>query len=159
ISTDRIDDLTKLEDEWRAQGRGRRTGIGDWLCADRSQPGRYFSINLFPSHQAATANAALPETDALASQAMQLGTAVFYHCDVVQDLWANELAAQSDCLVEMFATATVPDGLFTDDVHVELNVPHAQEMFEGLDTVRSRFPHMVDPGRVEQTQFTRTIGG
>ena len=78
ITTDRIDDLTKLEDEWRVQARGRRTGIADWLCADRSRPGRYFSVNLFPSHDAAIANGALPETDALAAQAMQIGTATFH---------------------------------------------------------------------------------
>ena len=50
ISTDRIDDLTRLEDEWRIAGRGRRTGIGDWLCVDRSIPERYFSVNLFASY-------------------------------------------------------------------------------------------------------------
>src|SRR5215470_14643831 len=86
ISTDRIDDLTALEDEWRVAGRGRRTGIADWLCADRSSPGRYFSVNLFPSHDAAMANGALPETDALAAQAMQIGSATFHDCDIVQDL-------------------------------------------------------------------------
>ena len=108
ITTDRIDELATLEDEWRIAGRGRRTGTADWLCADRSQPGRYFSVNLFPSHDAALTNAALPETDALAGEAMKIGAATFYDCDVLQDLWMNELRAQSDRLVEMFTTATLP---------------------------------------------------
>jgi hypothetical protein len=72
ISTDSIDDLMQLEDEWRVAARGRRTGIADWLCADRSRPGLYFSVNLFPSHDAAMENGALPETDSLATGAMQL---------------------------------------------------------------------------------------
>src|SRR5438034_9640093 len=100
ISTDRIADLTELEDEWRLAARGRRTGIADWLCADRAHPGRYFSVNLFPSHDAAMANGALPETDALAAQAMQIGAATFHDCDVLQDVWRHELRAQCDRLVE-----------------------------------------------------------
>jgi hypothetical protein len=159
ISTDRIDDLTKLEDDWRSAARGRRTGIADWLCADRSRPERYFSVNLFPSYDAAIANGALPETDALAAQAMQIGTATFHDCDVVQDLWANELSSQSERLVAMFATGTVPDGLFTDDVVVELNVPHASLGIEGLATVRSRFPEMVSLGTVEEHRFLPAVGG
>jgi hypothetical protein len=159
ISTDRIDDLTRLEDEWRLAGRGRRTGIADWLCADRSRAERYFSVNLFPSYDAAVANGALPETDALAAQAMQIGAATFHDCDVVQDLWANELRSQSERLVAMFATATVPDGLFTDDVVVELNVPHASQRLQGLATVRSRVPEMLSPGTVEEQRFLPAIGG
>ncbi len=159
ISTDRIADLTELEDEWRLAARGRRTGIADWLCADRSLPNRYFSVNLFPSHDAAMANGALPETDALAAQAMQIGTATFHDCDVVQDLWANELREQSDRLVEMFVTARVPDGLFTDNVVVELNVPHAAQEFQGLETVKSRVPAIVSPGTVEEHRFLPAVGG
>jgi len=159
ISTDRIDDLTRLEDEWRVAGRGRRTGIADWLCADRSRAERYFSVNLFPSYDAAVANGALPETDALAAQAMQIGAATFHDCDVVQDLWANELRSQSERLVAMFATATVPDGLFTDDVVVELNVPHASQRLQGLATVGSRVPEMLSPGTVEEQRFLPAIGG
>ena len=159
ISTDRIDDLTRLEDEWRIAGRGRRTGIGDWLCADRSIPERYFSVNLFASYDAAVANGALPETDALAAKAMQLGTATFHDCDVVQDLWANELASQSDSLVGMFTTATVPDGLLTDDVVVELNVPHASQHLEGLAAIRSAVPMMLSPATVEEERFLPAVGG
>jgi len=159
ITTDRIADLAELEDEWRRAARGRRTGIADWLCADRSRPNRYFSVNLFPSHDAAMANGALPETDALAAQAMQLGTATFHDCDVVQDLWASELREQSDRLVDMFATARVPDYLFTDDVVVVLNVPHGAQEFQGVETVESRVPTMISPGTVEEQRFLPAVGG
>ncbi|MGZ4675747.1 MAG: hypothetical protein ACXV8Y_04370 [Acidimicrobiia bacterium] len=159
ISTDRIEDLMQLEDEWRVAARGRRTGIADWLCADRSRPGVYFSVNLFPSHDAAMENGALPETDSLAREAMQLGEATFHDCDIVQDLWADELRAQSDRLVEMFAAASVPDGLFTEDVVVELNIPHAVVRFEGLEIVRVQVPASVTAGRVEEDRFLPAVGG
>jgi hypothetical protein len=159
IVTEQIHDLTRLEDEWRVTARGRRTGVADWLCADRAQPGRYFSVNLFPSHDAAMANGALPETDALAGQAMQIAAATFHDCDVLQDVWRNELRAQSDRLVEMFATATVPESLFIDDVVVELNVPHGRQTFRGLDAVRSGVSTGISPGRVEEERFLPAIGG
>ena len=92
-------------------------------------------------------------------KAMQIGTATFHDCDVVQDLWANELRAQSDRLVQMFTTASVPDGLFADDVIVELNVPHAVQRFEGLKMVGSRVPEVVSPGRVEEQRFMPAVGG
>ena len=44
VTTDRIEDLMRLEGEWRVAGRGRRTGTADRLCADRN-PGRSFSVN------------------------------------------------------------------------------------------------------------------
>ena len=159
IETDRVDDLIALEDEWRTAARGRRTGTADWLCADRSRPGRFFSVNLFPSHDAAIANGSLPETDTLATSAARIATPTFHDCDVVQDLWANELRAQSDRLVAMFGTATVPDGLFTDDVVVELNVPHATHRYEGLTTMTARFAEMVTPGTVEDERFLPAVGG
>jgi hypothetical protein len=159
ISTDRLPDLMEFEDEWRGAARGRRTGIADWLCADRSRPDRFFSVNLFPSYDAAIANGALPETDALAARAAQIATASFHDCDVVQDLWANELRAQSDRLVAMFSTARVPDGLFTEDVVVELNVPHAAHRFEGLRTVTTRFAEMEIAGTVEEEHFLPAVGG
>jgi hypothetical protein len=60
ISTDRIDSLVRLEDEWRIAGRGRRTGIADWLCADRANSGRYFSVNLFASRSRSCFGRTLP---------------------------------------------------------------------------------------------------
>lgn len=160
ISTDRVHDLMELEDEWRSAARGRRTGIADWLCVDRSRPDRFFSVNLFPSYDAAIMNGALPETNALATKAAQIATASFHDCDVVQDLWANELRSQSDRLVAMFRAASVPDGLFTDDVVVELNVPHAAHRFEGLRTVITRFAEMVSAGgTVEEEHFLPAVGG
>ena len=65
ITTDRIDELVHLEDAWRVAARGRRTGIADWICEDRSNPGHYFSVNLFPSHDDAMVNGALPRRTSL----------------------------------------------------------------------------------------------
>ena len=136
ITTDRLEELVRLEDEWRVAGRGRRTGIADWLCADRDTPGRYFSVNLFPSHDDALANSELPETGAMAQQAMHIGSAAFHDCDVLHDVWGDELDALAGRLAEFFVTADVPVDLFTDDVVVELNVPHARDTFAGVGEVR-----------------------
>jgi hypothetical protein len=159
ITTDQIDELVVLEDEWRAAARGRRTGIADWLCADRDNAGRYFTVNLFPSYDEAMANGALPETNALAEHAMQLGTATFSNCDVQHDVWGDELDAQAEKLAQMFATTDVPDDLFTEDVAVELNIPHARMEFRGIDAVRANVREMITPGRIEEQRVVPTIGG
>jgi hypothetical protein len=116
-------------------------------------------VNLFESHDDALANGALPETDALAARAMQLADATFHDCDVLQDVWRDELRGQSDRLVQMFATVEVPEGVFTDDVIVELNVPHGCQTFRGLDTLRSSVSTMLDPAQVEEERFVPAIGG
>lgn len=100
-------------------------------------------MNLFASHEDAMRNGALPETDALATQAMQFADASFHDCDVLQDAWRDELQAQSIKLVEMFVTAEVPDDLFTDDVVVEVNVPHGRQIYEGIERVTSSVPTVV----------------
>jgi hypothetical protein len=159
ITTDRVGELVRLEDEWRAAGLGRRTGIADWICADRGNPGRYFSVNLFPSLDQAMANGALPETNALAEQAMQLGDAAFYDCDVLHDIWSDELDGQATRLAQMFANAEVPERLFTDDVIVELNVPHPRQEFRGLDALRASVPATITKGTIEEQRVVPSIGG
>lgn len=159
ITTDRIDELVRLEDEWRVAARGRRTGTADWLCAVRDQPGRYFTVNLFPSYDEAMTNGALPETNALAEQAMQLGSASFHDCDVLHDVWGDELDGQAGKLASMLATGVVPDDLFADDVVIALNIPHGREELRGIEAVRAAAPLMIPPGEVVEQTVTPAISG
>ncbi|HXY94527.1 MAG TPA: hypothetical protein VEP49_18760 [Acidimicrobiia bacterium] len=159
IITDRIEELLAFEDEWRVAARGRKTGTADWLGADRERPGRYFSVNLFPSLEAADANGALPETNALAEQAMQLGSATFYNCDVIHDVWGDELDGQADQLAGMFATAQVPHDLFADDVVIELNFPHSRGRLDGIAAVRSSVPVMLEPATVGEQRVVPMLAG
>ena len=159
IMTDRLEELLRLEDEWRVAGRGRRTGIADWLCADRDTPGRYFSLNLFRSHDDAVANGELPETGVMAQQAMQIGSAAFHDCDVLHSLWGDELDAWAQKLAEFYVTTELPADLFTDDVVVELNFPHSHETFEGIDEVQGGLARAFGPGSIEEQRVVPTIGG
>ena len=66
----------------QAQGAGRRI-----LCEDRENPGRYFNVVFFDSHEGRDENSALPETDSFSKRMMSLadGPPTFYNLDVVED--------------------------------------------------------------------------
>jgi hypothetical protein len=57
------------------------------LCEDRDNWGRYFNVVFFDSYEAAMANSALPEAEALSERLKALadGPPTFYNLDVVDD--------------------------------------------------------------------------
>jgi quinol monooxygenase YgiN len=79
-----IDEMEAVADEWEKATEGKRTARRRILCQDRDNPGRYFNIVFFDSHEAAMENSALPETDALSKKMMELadGPPTFYNLDV-----------------------------------------------------------------------------
>jgi hypothetical protein len=70
-------------------------------------------------------NSALPETvqAAEAIPAMCDGPISFTDLELVAEP-ADRRAEVAELFVSFLETAEVPDGLFTDDVDVELNIPH-----------------------------------
>ncbi|MFA5884680.1 MAG: hypothetical protein WDA60_12570 [Acidimicrobiia bacterium] len=87
--TDKIDEMRALDAEWaaraNAEGATARRGI---LCGDRDDPGRYFQIVFFDSHEDAETNSNLPVTQEFAQNMMALGNGqpAFHNLDVVEDI-------------------------------------------------------------------------
>jgi hypothetical protein len=153
------EELIEAEVEWRAQTRGRRTNVLEWFLVDRSRPRRMFAINGFADAEAAAMNSDLPETDALAKRIGDMVDGVtFVDCDFF-DQAATERETLAHGLAQALATAKVPDGLFTDDVFFDMNVPAWRYQLQGIETARNMFAAEITPASVEVMHVTPTIGG
>ena len=153
-------ELVAMEEGWRARTLGRRTNVIEWFLTDRTDPRRKLAINGFASHEEAMVNSALPETYALAKQiaAVVDGDFEYFDGDLV-DQAAAEREALASGLVEAMSTGKVRDGVFTEDVFFDLNVPEWRYQVQGVDTLRNMVATDVDPAPVECTRLTPTIGG
>jgi quinol monooxygenase YgiN len=131
--TDRIEALEELERRWTEETEGRRTLVDGALYRDRHDPTHYVSVNHFASWEDARVNSALPETDAMAAQAMALtdGPAEFTDLDLVTSADLRQGVAHG--LRHMLETNEVLDGLVADDVTVDMFVPHWQVVTRGVD--------------------------
>jgi quinol monooxygenase YgiN len=71
FKTDQVDQLAKMNAQYRADTAGRSTLTSEVVGQDLDS-GEYVVIVTFPSREAADANNALPETQALAEQTAAL---------------------------------------------------------------------------------------
>jgi quinol monooxygenase YgiN len=71
FKTDQVDQLAKMNAQYRADTAGRSTYTSEVVGQDLDS-GEYVVIVTFPSREAADANNALPETQALAEQTTAL---------------------------------------------------------------------------------------
>jgi len=78
-------EMQAVADEWEKATEGKRKTLRRVLCHDRDNPGHYFNVVFFDSHEAAMENSALPETDALSKKLMSFadGPPTFYNLDVI----------------------------------------------------------------------------
>jgi hypothetical protein len=85
--TSKADEMEAVADEWEKASEGKRKARRRVLCQDRDDPGRYFNVVFFDSHEDAMENSALPETDSFSKRMMSLadGPPTFYNLDVVED--------------------------------------------------------------------------
>jgi hypothetical protein len=85
--TSQIDQMRALSDEWEQATTGKRKVRRRVLVQDRDNPGRYFNIVFFDSHEEAMQNSGLPETDAFSRKMMALGDGppTYYNLDVIDD--------------------------------------------------------------------------
>ncbi|MGA2037266.1 MAG: hypothetical protein ABSH04_06755 [Acidimicrobiales bacterium] len=83
----KLAEIQAVADEWQRATEGKRKALRSVLCQDRDEPGRYFNVVFFDSHEAAMENSALPETDALSKKMMGFadGPATFYNLDVIDN--------------------------------------------------------------------------
>lgn len=85
--TSKADEMQAVSEEWEKATEGKRKARRRILCEDRENPGRYFNVVFFDSHEDAVENSALPETDSFSKRMMSHadGPATFYNLDVVED--------------------------------------------------------------------------
>ncbi len=88
FSTDKVEEMRKLSDQYREESEGKRSVGRGTLCRDRNQPDHYVVIAEFESPEAAQKNSNLPETQAFAKKMDELagGTTTFRDLEVV-DSW------------------------------------------------------------------------
>ncbi len=85
--TSKLDELTKLEAEWRQATEGKRTLRRSIIARDRNDPNRYLILAFFDSYESAMVNSNLPETTAFGEKQAKLldGPMIFTDLDVVED--------------------------------------------------------------------------
>lgn len=160
FTTDRTPaDLVDLEVDWREQTRGRRTNLVEWFLIDRADPRRMFAINGFADDDTAATNSHLPETDALARAIGDvIDDVTFVDCDFVDQAGAERerLAAG---LTEALTSGKVPEGVFTDDFFLDINVPQWRYQLQGIEAFRKMLADDVAPSAIEAMQVTPTFEG
>ena len=85
--TSKFEELSKLEDEWRAATEGKRTLRRSMVARDRKDPNRFLILAFFDSYESAMANSNLPETGEFGrKQSKLLDTPpVFTDLDILED--------------------------------------------------------------------------
>ena len=129
FATDRFDEFVALEHAWSEETAGRRTNVGAQVFADRDRPGHYLALDWFDSHESAMVNSHLPATDAFARQAAELATEGpdFWNLEPVTAAW-NAGEAEVRATLE---SSTVAPHTFSDDVDLDILVPHGRMRFTG----------------------------
>ena len=87
MRTSKIDEIAKLEAEYRAATEGRRTVRRAIVTQDRNDPERHLILVFFDSYEAAMENSNLPETAAFGEKqsAFVDGPPTFIDLDVLED--------------------------------------------------------------------------
>ncbi|HEY3511670.1 MULTISPECIES: hypothetical protein [Kribbella] len=85
--TSKPDEVAALMEEFRAKREAEGSGpapVRGTSCADRDEPGRYFSIIEFNSYEEAMENSQRPDTTEMSERMMALcdGPGTFYNLDV-----------------------------------------------------------------------------
>lgn len=122
--TDRFEEFAELEREWQRATDGTRTTTGSQVFADRDHPGHYVALDWFTDYESAMVNSALPATSDFAARATSLGTGptVFHNLEPVTEATAQGAAE----LRQTLETSTPVPHAFTDDVEMDMIVPHGR---------------------------------
>jgi hypothetical protein len=87
MRTKSVDELMKLEDEWRRATEGKRTLRKAYVCRDRNDEGRHIVIAFFDDYDSAMVNSNLPETQSFGEKQFALldGPPSFTDLDVIDE--------------------------------------------------------------------------
>ena len=88
FTTSRMDEMDKVEAEWRAKTEGRNTVVRQLKVKDRDKPNTYLIIVEFDSYEDAMKNNELPETNEISAAMQKLadGPATFRNLDVLEEV-------------------------------------------------------------------------
>jgi hypothetical protein len=88
LRTSKVDEVMKLEEEWRKDTEGKRTLRRTIVTRDRNDPARHLVLAFFDSYESAMVNSNLPETAEFGKKQTALldGPMEFTDLDVVDDL-------------------------------------------------------------------------
>lgn len=94
--TRRIEELSRLMDDWVAMTQGKRTATHSIVGKDRDDPQHVVEIVEFPSYAEAMRNSSLPETDRIFQEMVALCETPpqFTNLDVVRDEQLNKESAR-----------------------------------------------------------------
>ncbi len=86
FTTDNIDEIEQLVDEWAKEIGARRTALAATICSDRDKPRTYVQMVEFPSYERAMANSNDPVTSKFAARLRDLsvGEATFRNLNVTR---------------------------------------------------------------------------
>ena len=86
--TTKLDEMMKLEEEWRNATEGKRTIRRSVVARDRNMPDRYLVLAFFDDYESAMENSNLPETGDFADKQMALifGTPSYIELDVIKEV-------------------------------------------------------------------------
>jgi len=87
IHSSKVDELSKLEEEWRKATEGKRTLKRSILTRDRNDPEHYLLFAFFDDYDSAMRNSNLPETGAFGEKQAALldQPPTFIDLDVLED--------------------------------------------------------------------------
>jgi len=94
LKTTRIDEVRKIDEEWRRATAGRSTLLRERIFADRNQPNTYVAVCEFASYEDAVVNSELPETTECAAALAALcdEPPTFTDLDFVEEIVAERVA-------------------------------------------------------------------
>ncbi|MDB1087411.1 ester cyclase [Streptomyces sp. ACA25] len=96
LRTDRVDDMSRLMDRWVERTHGKRTATHSIVAQDRADAQHVVEIVEFPSYEEAMRNSALPETDRIFQEMVELceEPPTFTDLDVVRDEQLHKAMAE-----------------------------------------------------------------
>jgi quinol monooxygenase YgiN len=94
LTTTKVDELRKIDADWREATAGRNTLVRERVFADRDRPDTYISVCEFASAEDAAANSALPETQecAAAIAAICDGPVTFTNLELIEEFTPEAVA-------------------------------------------------------------------
>jgi quinol monooxygenase YgiN len=155
--TDQFEEFTRLENQWIADSAGARTSTGGRLYADRDNPGHYVALDWFTDYDSAMRNSDLPATSAFAEQAMAISTGevVFHNLEPVLEVF---IQGEPE-LREAMETNRLVSHAFTEDVVLDMIVPHGRVVTTGLDAMSAAMREETDARKLELWEAQPTPTG
>jgi len=86
--TSKIDEMRQVGEAWEEAAGSESEARRRIMCEDRDDPGHYFNIVFFDSHESAMRNSEHPVTQEYSQKLMALaeGPPTFHNLDVVEDV-------------------------------------------------------------------------